>query len=63
MVTFKTTKLESDNPNYYKAEAFNIDGELLMSWTIVCNETDNPNDVAAEGYKAAIAPPVILTNT
>lgn len=59
-VNFETTKLESSGSPTYKAKAIDASGKVLMEWTIVCNENDDPNAIAAEGYSHSIAPPVIL---
>jgi hypothetical protein len=45
----------------YKAQAFDADGKVLMDWIVVCNESDDPNAIAADGYAHAVAPPVILS--
>jgi hypothetical protein len=59
-VIFKTTKLESIGSPMYQAQAIDAEGKVLMTWTIACNESDDPNAIAAEGYAHAVAPPVIL---
>jgi hypothetical protein len=59
-VTFKTTKLES-NSSLYQAEAIDENGKVIMTWQIACNESDDPNVIASEGYAHSIAPPVILS--
>ena len=60
-VTFKTTQLESIGSPMYKAQAIDADGKVLMDWTICCNEGDDPNAIAADGYAHSVAPPVILS--
>ena len=60
-ITFKTKKIESTGSPMYKAQAFDADGKVLMDWIVVCNESDDPNAIAADGYAHAVAPPVILS--
>jgi len=59
-ITFKTTKIESTGSPMYKAQAIDADGKVLMDWVICCNESNDPNAIAADGYAHAVAPPVIL---
>lgn len=59
-ITFKTTRLENTGSPLYQAEAIDENGNILMTWQVAVNEGDNLEEVVAEGYAHAIAPPVYV---
>ena len=56
-ITFKFEKLTSTGSDIYRTQAFDDVGNVVMEWTIACNDATQLEIIATDSYNLAINPP------